>query len=92
MELPINTRTFDRALDTVERLLAKRRVVAVMGDRLTLCSFALAGSIRGSLVGVATTEDDGFELVMSRRPNLLIVLVQETPEGCRKRWIALPMG
>ena len=72
MELPINTRTFDRALDTVERLLAKRRVVAVMGDRLTLCSFALAGPIRGSLVGAATTEDEGFELVMSRQPDLLI--------------------
>ena len=51
MELPINTRTFDRALDTVERLLAKRRVVAVMGDRLTLCSFALAGADPGLLIG-----------------------------------------
>ena len=63
MELPINTRTFDRALDTVERLRL-RRVVAVMGDRLAL------------LVRIGGADPPGqelpprkmkyFELVMSR--------------------------
>lgn len=71
MELPIES-GFHGALKQVERLLAQRRVVAVMGDRLTLCSFVLAEPVRPSLIGAATTEDEGFALVQNNRPDLLI--------------------
>lgn len=72
MELPIQGVLADSALRQVERLLAQRRVVAVMGDRLTLCSFALAVPVRAALVGAATTEDEGVALVERHRPDLLI--------------------
>ncbi|MGB1622192.1 MAG: LuxR C-terminal-related transcriptional regulator [Synechococcus sp.] len=72
MELPIQSVLADTAVRQVERLLAQRRVVAVMGDRLTLCSFALAVPIRPALVGAATTEDEGVALVERHRPDLLI--------------------
>ena len=71
MELPIES-GFHGALKQVERLLAQRRVVAVMGDRLTLGSFVLAEPVRPSLIGAATTEDEGFALVQNNRPDLLI--------------------
>ena len=71
MELPIES-GFHGALKQVERLLAQRRVVAVMGDRLSLCSFVLAEPVRPSLIGAATTEDEGFALVQNNRPDLLI--------------------
>ena len=53
-------------------MLKDRRLVVVFGDRLSLTSFALAEPIRSSLVGAATTEDEGVELVLRTRPDLLI--------------------
>ena len=59
-------------LAQASQLLKDRRLVVVFGDRLSLTSFALAEPIRSSLVGAATTEDEGVELVLRTRPDLLI--------------------
>ena len=53
-------------------MLKDRRLVVVFGERLSLTSFALAAPIRSSLVGAATTEDEGVELVLRHMPSLLI--------------------
>ena len=72
MELQVKDGSFHSAVQQAKRLLDQRRVLAVMGDRLTLCSFALASPIKGSLVGAATTEDEGVSLAQNIRPDLLI--------------------
>ena len=72
MELRLESRTIQDALAQASQLLKDRRLVVVFGDRLSLTSFALAEPIRSSLVGAATTEDEGVELVLRTRPDLLI--------------------
>ncbi|MFM1899607.1 MAG: hypothetical protein RLZZ216_183 [Cyanobacteriota bacterium] len=72
MELRLGSPSILRALQTAERLLADQRLVAVMADRLTLSAFALAGPVRPGLVGAATTEDEGLQLVLRTQPDLLI--------------------
>ncbi len=54
------------------RAAAERRVVLVLGDRLTLSALAITEPIQPSLVGAATTEDEGLELVLRTQPDLLI--------------------
>ena len=49
-----------------------QRVVACCGDRLTWACLCLAEPIRHAVVGAATTEDEGFELVLRHKPSLLI--------------------
>ena len=72
MELRLESRSIQDALAQASQLLKDRRLVVVFGDRLSLTSFALAEPIRSSLVGAATTEDEGVELVLRTRPDLLI--------------------
>ena len=59
MELRINSRALQDAVARARHLLEDRRLVVVFGDRLTLMSFCVAEPIRPSLVGAATTEDEG---------------------------------
>ena len=72
MELRLESHSIQQALAQASQLLKDRRLVVVFGDRLSLTSFALADPIRSSLVGAATTEDEGVELVLRTRPDLLI--------------------
>ena len=72
MELRLDSRPLQKALDQATELLRDRRLVVVFGDRLTLISFALMEPVRPSLLAAATTEDEGFELVLRTQPDLLI--------------------
>ena len=46
--------------------------MACCGDRFTLTCLCLTEPIRRSVVGAATTEDEGFDLVLRSRPSLMI--------------------
>ena len=72
MELRLDSRSLQDAVVQARKLLQDRRLVVVFGDRLTLMSFCVAEPIRPSLVGAATTEDEGFALVQRTQPDLLI--------------------
>ena len=72
MELRLESRTIKGAIDQATQLLQHRRVVICMGDRLALMCLCLTEPIRPVLIGAATTEDEGFDLVMRARPDLLI--------------------
>ena len=72
MELRLDSRPLQEAVSQVTELLKNRRLVAVFGDRLALISFTLMEPVRLSVVGAATTEDEGFELVLRTHPDLLI--------------------
>ena len=53
-------------------LLAGTSLVACMGNRLTLYSFALNTGIRQSLIGAYTTQDEVLPAIETHRPDLLI--------------------
>ncbi|MEB3253091.1 MAG: response regulator transcription factor [Synechococcus sp.] len=72
MELRLDARLQQEAVQQAKQLLHDKRLVVVFGDRLTLCSFVLAEPINPSLVGAATTEEEGFQLVLRTQPDLLI--------------------
>ena len=72
MELRLDSRTTQEAIAQAAELLEHRRLVLVFGDRLTLSALAIAEPIKPSLVGAATTEDEGLELVLRTQPDLLI--------------------
>ena len=72
MELRPDSRANQEAMAQASALLKNRRIVVVFGDRLALISFALVDVIASSLVGAATTEDEGFALVLRSQPDLLI--------------------
>ena len=72
MELRLDSRTSQDAIAHAAELLEHRRLVLVFGDRFTLSALAIAGPIQPSLVGAATTEDEGVELVLRAQPDLLI--------------------
>ena len=72
MELRLDSRTTQQAIAQAAELLEHRRLVLVFGDRLTLSALAIAEPIQPSLVGAATTEDEGLELVLRTQPDLLI--------------------
>lgn len=72
MELRLESHANKEAIQQARQLLHRRRLVVVFGDRLTLCSFCLAEPIYSSLVGAATTEEEGIDLVRRTQPDLLI--------------------
>ena len=72
MELRLESRTMHQALDAVSDFFEQEQVVACMGDRFALICLCMAEPIRRSVVGAATTEDEGFTLVQRHRPSLLI--------------------
>ena len=72
MELRLDSRANQEAIAQASELLKERRIVVVFGDRLALVAFVLVDAIASSLVGAATTEDEGFELVLRTQPDLLI--------------------
>ena len=87
MELRLESRALHEAIEATAEFFKTQRVVACCGDRLTLTCLCLclclAEPIRRAMVGAATTEEEGFELVLRHKPSLptcqlLIVLVRET--------------
>ena len=72
MELRLESRAIKGAIDQARVLLQHRRVVVCMGDRLALMCLCLSEVVRPVLLGAATTEDEGFELVQRLQPDLLI--------------------
>ena len=72
MELRLESRDLHEAIEEATQFFGTKKVVACCGDRLTLTCLCLAEPIRRALVGAATTEDEGFELVRRTQPNLLI--------------------
>ena len=61
-----------KAIEATAQFFKTQRVVACCGDRFTLACFCLPEPIRRAVVGVATTEEEGFELVLRHKPSLLI--------------------
>ena len=84
MELRLESRALNEAVEATAQFFKTQRLVACCGDRFTLACLCLAEPIRRAVVGAATTEDDGFELVLRHMKaelptcQLLIVLVRET--------------
>ena len=72
MELRLESRALNEAVDAMAQFCKTPRVVACCGDRLTLACLCLAEPICRAVVGAATTEEEGFELVLSNKPSLLI--------------------
>ena len=72
MELRLESRTLNAAVDEATQFFQNQKVVACCGDRLTLTCLCLAEPIRRAVVGAATTEDEGVEVVLRTRPSLLI--------------------
>ena len=72
MELRLESRTMHQALDAVSDFFEQEQVVACMGDRFALSCLCMTEPIRLSVVGAATTEDEGFELVQRHKPSVLI--------------------
>ena len=72
MELRLQSRTVKGAIDQATELLKHRRVVACMGDRLALICLCLTEPIQPVVQGAATTEEEGFQLLLRTQPYLLI--------------------
>ena len=72
MELRLESRALNEAVEATAQFFKTQRVVACCGDRFTLACLCLAEPIRRAVVGAATTEDEGFELVLRHKPSLLI--------------------
>ena len=72
MELRLESRALHEAIEATAEFFKTQRVVACCGDRLTLTCLCLAEPIRRAVVGAATTEEEGFELVLRHKPSLLI--------------------
>lgn len=72
LELHPSSLPLRQAVKSCEAHLAKSRVVVCMGDRLTLTSFCMASPIQPSLVGAATTEEEGLAMVRSTKPDVVI--------------------
>ena len=64
MELRLESRALHEAIEATAKFFKTQRVVACCGDRLTLTCLCLAEPIRRAVVGAATTEEEGFELVL----------------------------
>ena len=72
MELRLESRALNSAIEATAEFFKSQRVVACCGDRLTLTCLCLAEPIRRAVVGAATTEEEGVELVLRHKPSLLI--------------------
>ena len=73
MERPLESRTISQAIHACKDLLKGLRIVVVMGDRLALSGICLAPFIAPGLVGGATTEAEGLQLVQRMHPDLLLL-------------------
>jgi DNA-binding NarL/FixJ family response regulator len=65
-----------KILADLEGVLASHTTVACLETMKWLGAFMCIPPVRSSLVGAATTEEEGFELVQAHRPSLLIVSQQ----------------
>ena len=72
MELRLESRALNEAIEASAQFFKTQRVVVCCGDRLTLTGLCLAEPIRRAVVGAATTEEEGFALVLRHQPSLLI--------------------
>ncbi len=72
MELLLKSQILQGAVAEAKELLQNKRVVLCMGDRLALMSLCLTEPLRPVVCGAATTEDEGFGLVMRAKADLLI--------------------
>ena len=72
MELRLESGALHEAVEATAQFFKTQRVVACCGDRLTLACLCLAEPIRRAVVGAATTEEEGLELVLRHKPSLLI--------------------
>ena len=72
MELRLESRALNEAVEATAQFFKTQRMVACCGDRFTLACLCLAEPIRRAVVGAATTEEEGFELVLRHKPSLLI--------------------
>jgi DNA-binding NarL/FixJ family response regulator len=72
--------TIPRIIEELENLLASHRTVACLEHMKWAGAFMCITPVQKSLVGVATTEEEGFDLVRKHRPSLLIVS-QHLQEG-----------
>ena len=74
IELRLESRALNEAVEVTAQFFKTQRVVACCGDRLTLARLCLclAEPIRRAVVGAATTEEEGFQLVLRHKPSLLI--------------------
>ena len=73
MERPLESRTISQAIHACKDLLKGLRIVVVMGDRLALSGICLAPFIAPGLVGGATTDAEGLQLVQRMHPELLLL-------------------
>jgi NarL family two-component system response regulator LiaR len=60
-------------IEELEDLLADHTTVACLEHMKWLGAFMCISPVRRSLVGAATTEDEGFQLVRQHQPTLLVV-------------------
>ena len=72
MELRLESRTVNEAIDALAEFFRTKQVVACMGDRFALSCLCLVEPLRRSIVGAATTEEEGLALVLRTQPSLLI--------------------
>ena len=72
MALRLESRALHEAIDATAQFFNTQRLVACCVDRLTLACLCLAEPIRRAVVGAATTEEEGLELVLRHNPSLLI--------------------
>ena len=72
MELRLDSRGLHQAIDAASQFFENQRLVACCGDRFTLTCLCLTEPLRRAVVGAATTEDEGFDLVLRTQPSLLI--------------------
>ena len=79
MALRLESRALHDAVEETAQFFKTQRVVACCGDRLTLTSLCMAEPIRRAGVGAATTEEEGFELVLRHKPSLLRRVKAELP-------------
>ena len=70
MELRLESRALTDTQNRAAALLRDQRVVACMGDRFSLSCLCLAEPIRQSIVGAATTEEEGVDLLQRTQPDL----------------------
>ena len=72
MELRLESRALNEAVEATAQFFKTQRVVACCGDRPPLTCLCLAEPIRRAVVRADTTEEEGFELVLRHKPRLLI--------------------
>ena len=61
-----------QAVDQCQALLSQKKVLVCSKNRLTLSSLCLCTPILQSLIGGATTEDEGLDLQLKFNPDILI--------------------